>query len=132
MELNGMELKILKDGKDSHFILILSLILIRWMSEKLDGVRGYWNGQTMISKHGKEIMCPVWFIEELPKNTSLDGEFWLERGTFELTNGILHSSKDSMEWKRISFFVFDSPNSTKPYETRISDLTNILQQTPNH
>ena len=65
------------------------------MSEKLDGVRGYWNGQSMISKHGKEIICPQWFIDQLPKNDiSLDGEFWLGRGTFELTNGTLHSSKD--------------------------------------
>ena len=56
------------------------------MSEKLDGVRGYWNGQSMISRQGKEISCPQWFIDQFPKNISLDGEFWLGRGTFELTN----------------------------------------------
>jgi DNA ligase 1 len=37
------------------------------MSEKLDGVRGYWNGQSMISRYGKEIICPTWFIEQLPR-----------------------------------------------------------------
>src|SRR5271165_34675 len=102
------------------------------MSEKLDGIRGYWNGQTMISRNGKEIMCPAWLTEQLPNNISLDGEFWLGRGTFELTNGILQSFKDSMDWKRITFLVFDSPNSIKPYESRVSDLYNLQEQTPNH
>src|SRR6185437_10219019 len=102
------------------------------MSEKLDGVRGYWNGQSMISRHGKEIICPQWFIDQFPKNISLDGEFWLGRGTFELTHGILQSSKDSIDWKRVVYFVFDSPNSTKPYESRICDLDNLLQQSSNN
>ena len=100
------------------------------MSEKLDGVRGYWNGQSIISKHGNEITCPQWFIDQLPNNISLDGEFWIGRGTFELTNGILNSSKDSINWKRITLMIFDIPNSIKPYESRICDLNNnlLLQQ----
>lgn len=102
------------------------------MSEKLDGVRGYWNGQSMISRHGKEISCPQWFIDRLPKDISLDGEFWIGRGSFELINGILQSSEDSIDWKRISFFVFDLPNSNEPYEVRMCDLDNLLQQTSNY
>jgi DNA ligase-1 len=98
----------------------------------LDGVRGYWNGQTIISKHGKEIMCPTWFIDQFPKDNSLDGEFWLGRGTLELTNRILQSSKESLDWKRVIFVVFDFPNSKEPYEIRIRDLNNLLHQQPSN
>jgi DNA ligase 1 len=95
------------------------------MSEKLDGIRSYWNGKNMISRHGKEIKCPVWFIEQFPTNISLDGEIWFGRGTLEFVNEILNSSKDLIEWKGIYFMIFDLPNSNEPYEIRIRDLSNI-------
>lgn len=97
----------------------------RWMSEKLDGVRAYWNGKTLISRNGKEIECPNWFIEHLPIDISLDGELWLGKGSFELVNGILKSFKDSIEWKNIIFMIFEFPNSNEPYEIRIRNLENL-------
>ena len=48
----------------------------RWMSEKMDGVRAYWNGEKMISRQGTVIPCPLWFISALPTNISFDGELW--------------------------------------------------------
>jgi ATP-dependent DNA ligase len=53
--------------------IFIKLFKYRWMSEKLDGVRAYWNGQKLISRHSKEILCPNWFTQELNK-ISLDGE----------------------------------------------------------
>ena len=50
------------------------------MSEKMDGVRAYWNGEKLISKQAKDISCPNWFIEGLPKEVKLDGELWMGRG----------------------------------------------------
>src|SRR5690606_18890098 len=44
-----------------------------WVSEKLDGVRGYWNGQVLVSRTGTPIDAPDWFIAGLP-DTALDGE----------------------------------------------------------
>ena len=32
-----------------------------WVSEKLDGVRGYWNGQQLISRKGNPFSAPKWF-----------------------------------------------------------------------
>lgn len=48
----------------------------RWMSEKFDGVRAYWDGQKMYSKQGKILAIPQFFADYLPR-VPLDGELWL-------------------------------------------------------
>ena len=53
-----------------------------WMSEKLDGVRCYWNGATFLSRNSKPYSVPPFFIENLPKTVSLDGELWIARKKF--------------------------------------------------
>ena len=45
----------------------------RWISEKMDGVRAYWNGEKLLSRHDKKFECPDWFIEGIPKGLKLDG-----------------------------------------------------------
>jgi DNA ligase-1 len=96
------------------------------MSEKMDGVRAYWNGKKMISKHGKKIFCPDWYTLEFPTHVSLDGELWLDRGTFELLNAILNSKGNSdISWKNIHFVVFDLPSSSEPYEIRMREIENL-------
>src|SRR5678810_639066 len=37
-----------------------------WMSEKLDGVRAYWDGKQFLSRQGNIYYAPDWFIEGLP------------------------------------------------------------------
>jgi DNA ligase-1 len=98
---------------------------LRWISEKLDGVRAHWNGSAIVSKHGKGIWCPDWFIENFPANISLDGELWCNRGAFELLNGVLGSAEDSLSWKQISYMIFDLPSSEEPFEIRMRDLKNM-------
>jgi DNA ligase-1 len=44
-----------------------------WMSEKLDGVRGYWTGSQMISRSGQAFVTPPWFTRDFP-SVPLDGE----------------------------------------------------------
>lgn len=53
------------------------------MSEKLDGVRCYWNGKQMYSRNGNLFYPPKWFKELLPKNLALDGELWTKRDDFQ-------------------------------------------------
>ena len=83
----------------------------------------------LISRQGSTMKCPSWFIEQLPKEFSLDGELWSGRGTFETLMKTLNSN-DSLGWKMIQIIVFDSPNSREPYETRIRNLSNLAL--PNH
>ena len=52
------------------------------MCEKLDGFKVYWNGTKFYSKHGKEIVAPTYFTNELPP-VPLDGELWMGRGNLD-------------------------------------------------
>lgn len=51
------------------------------MSEKLDGVRCYWNGKTMYTRNGNPFYAPKWWVAKLPE-IALDGELWTERDDF--------------------------------------------------
>ena len=48
-----------------------------WMSEKLDGVRAYWDGKQFLSRLGNLYHAPAWFIAGLP-DVPLDGELWID------------------------------------------------------
>ena len=37
-----------------------------WLSEKLDGVRAYWDGEKMLSRLGNAFKTPDWFTDHLP------------------------------------------------------------------
>ena len=96
-----------------------------WLSEKMDGIRAYWNGKKLYSKKGNEIKAPKYFTQELPK-TALDGELWVGRRTFEILMGLQNSS----DWKNIKYVVFDLPDSTEPIEKRIEMLK--IARLPHH
>ncbi len=51
------------------------------MSEKLDGIRCFWNGSQMYSRNGNRFFCPKWFVEKWPR-CCLDGELWTKREHF--------------------------------------------------
>jgi hypothetical protein len=40
------------------------------MSEKLDGVRAFWNGTQLISRLGNRFFAPEWFVAGLPRAAS--------------------------------------------------------------
>ena len=55
-----------------------------WLvSEKLDGVRARWDGQTLWFRSGHPVAAPDWFLAGLPRGVAIDGELWMGRGTFE-------------------------------------------------
>ncbi len=93
----------------------------------MDGVRAYWNGMNLMSKHGKEILCPNWFTSELPhKEITLDGELWLGRGTLEVLTSLIHSpSESNIVWKNVLFLVFDLPSSKESYEGRMCSISRL-------
>ena len=94
------------------------------MSEKLDGIRTYWNGEMLESKQGNKIECPNWFVEDLPKDISLDGELWMGRKSFEAVVATINSL-DENNWKSVKYMVFDIPKSVKPFENRMDDLKKL-------
>ena len=99
------------------------------ISEKLDGVRGYWDGKNLYSRSGRKIAAPDWFIQHFPKYP-LDGELWIKRGAFEQISAIIRKTQATdAEWSRVLFMVFDLPAETTPfagrYDKAVNELTGI-------
>jgi DNA ligase 1 len=98
-----------------------------FMSEKLDGVRAYWDGQQIISRQGNLYHAPDWFLETLPP-VALDGELWLDRKAFQRTVSIVRRQDKSEHWRQISFLVFDAPDLTVSFEERQAYLQETLAE----
>lgn len=99
-----------------------------WVSEKLDGIRCYWNGENLLSRNGKKIHAPDWFIKNFPKQT-LDGELWIARGSFSLlSKTVLDHKPDAKLWKQVSYQVFDLPNNPAPFELRQAQLKKTIER----
>ncbi len=98
-----------------------------WVSEKLDGVRAFWNGKNFISRQGNTFHAPEWFLSPLPK-TVLDGELWMGRGKFERLSGIVRrQSPDDSDWKNIKFMIFDLPDNRQTFDRRLKQLKKIVR-----
>jgi DNA ligase-1 len=98
------------------------------ISEKLDGVRAIWDGQTLRFRSGKEIHAPRWFVEGLPKQ-SLDGELWLGRGSFERLSGIVRRDKpDDAEWRKVRYMVFELPGAEGSFHKRFELIKQTVRQ----
>ncbi|PAV17191.1 DNA ligase mRNA capping enzyme [Pyrrhoderma noxium] len=89
-----------------------------WVSEKLDGVRVFWDGKRMLSRLGNPFFPPDWFIECLPRDVTLDGELFGGRGQFQSTVSIV-KTPNTPRWREITFQVFDVPSmKEQPFEER--------------
>lgn len=95
------------------------------MSEKMDGVRAYWNGEKLLSRQGKEIDCPEWFVRAMPSGIRLDGELWMGRGTFNNLLRILNSKEDLWRKEEIKYVLFDIVDSKLEYEQRLEKLRQL-------
>lgn len=101
-----------------------------WVSEKLDGIRAYWNGRQLLTRSGRPIYAPSWFVQNLPA-TPLDGELWIGRGQFQkLASIVLDKIPKDLEWEQVGFYVFDLPNSKLPFEARQTRLDNLIARSP--
>jgi DNA ligase-1 len=90
-----------------------------WMSEKLDGVRAYWDGKQFLSRLGNVFHAPDWFVEGLP-DVPLDGELWGGRKKFQRTVSIARRQDKSADWRELTYVVFDAPTMDAPFEERLA------------
>lgn len=88
------------------------------MSEKYDGVRGYWDGQQLLSKNGKKFYPPREFVQNLPP-FPMEGELWGGRDTFEKTVSIVNKQYSHSGWLQLKFAIFDVPKSHLAFVDRI-------------
>lgn len=98
-----------------------------WLSEKLDGVRAWWDGTRFLSRNGNCYFAPEWFTAGLP-NIPLDGELWIGRKQFQQTVAVVRRQNGGDAWRRVRYVVFDAPQVGGPFEDRLSQL-NLLVRT---
>jgi len=96
-----------------------------WMSEKLDGVRAYWDGKQFLSRQGNIYHAPDWFIEGLP-SVPLDGELWIDRKKFQRTVSIVRRQDKNDLWNEVKYLVFDAPAFGGGFEDRLEFLKETL------
>lgn len=87
----------------------------------MDGVRGYWNGDQLMSRHGNDLRAPKWFIQGLPTEFALDGELWMGMGTTHENIMTVLKSKNG-DWNQIGYHLFDIPSSFGTYEERMKEM----------
>jgi DNA ligase-1 len=99
-----------------------------WISEKLDGIRAYWDGRQLWFRSGRSIQAPGWFTRGFP-GTALDGELWLGRGQFEQLSGIVRKTKPvDEEWRGVRYMLFELPDSPGNFSERIDKLKTLTNQ----
>jgi DNA ligase-1 len=92
-----------------------------YVSEKLDGIRGRWNGSALITRSGNIINAPTWFIKNFPQQT-MEGELWLARNSFAKTASIILRKTPNEDWRNIKFMLFDLPEHKGTFSERLSEL----------
>lgn len=77
------------------------------MSEKLDGVRGYWNGKQLLTRQGQPLSPPAYFIKDFPP-FSFKGD----------------------GWEKLKLYVFDVPDAEGNLFERLAKLKAYLVEHP--
>jgi len=103
-----------------------------WVSEKLDGVRAYWDGERLFSRGGHLIRAPDRFTAAFPP-VALDGELWLGRGRFAEMSGLArrHTPRPAA-WRGVRYMVFDLPPgeaaTDDDFSARLGRLRNLVAE----
>jgi len=116
---NLMHARLWQNGLDPSGYLV---------SEKMDGVRAYWDGQSLRFRSGLAIAAPAWFTSALPK-ASLDGELWLGRGRFDELSGLVrrHTPVEA-DWRAVRFMIFDLPGESGSFSERAQRIRVLLAE----
>jgi DNA ligase-1 len=99
-----------------------------FVSEKYDGVRGYWDGRRLLTRGGNAIAAPAWFTAGWP-TTPMDGELWAGRGQFEnAVSTVRQGVPEDAAWRALRFMVFDLPAQGGAFEARLAALQTTVAQ----
>jgi DNA ligase-1 len=109
-------------------------ISLYYVSEKLDGVRGYWDGKQLLTRQGNIINSPDWFTQHWPQ-FPIDGELWLERGKFQSLFSCVskHNPEENKKiscWRDVRFMIFDLPKHQGDFNERVNQMQHLVIQAP--
>ena len=100
------------------------------MSEKLDGVRAYWDGRNLRSRNGKILAVPEGWSTHFP-SFALDGELYTARGEFEkIQSTVMDKTPSVAAWSEIKFHIFDVPEASGGLLERLSELEKFIVKNP--
>lgn len=100
-----------------------------WVSEKLDGVRGHWDGRRLRTRSGSGIAVPAWFTAGWPP-VPMDGELWVGRGRFEQVSATVRAAPaGDPAWREVRFMVFDLPAHGGRFQARVGSIRALLAAT---
>ena len=117
------------------------------MSEKLDGIRCYWDGRFFYTRNDNRIDAPQWVIDQMPTNVKLDsllrsaqqttvnksgalvldGELYCGRQKFDICMGI-KSNAGHDAWKEAKYHVFDILGVNEPFEKRVEMIVDVAKE----
>lgn len=93
------------------------------VSEKFDGVRACWDGQTLWHRSGQRVPVPAEFLRCLPAGVALDGELWLGRGRFDELGSLLRRADPAdSRWGELQYLIFELPGAPGPFEQRARQI----------
>ena len=123
-----------------------------WWSEKLDGMRAFWDGGVtrgmpksevpwantdkdsryvdiqvssgLWSRYGNVIHAPDPWLDKLPRNVLLDGELYAGHKRHQSLMSIVKDIIPGPGWDDVSFMAFDSPPVAKIFENGVLNNTN--------
>jgi len=99
-----------------------------WLSEKLDGMRGYYNGTQLLTRQGHLIHSPKWFTKYWP-NKVMDGELWIKREYFQQTISCVRKKVvDETCWQMVRFMIFDLPEHGGSFTERVTAMQKLTKQ----
>ena len=102
-----------------------------WLaSEKLDGVRAYWDGRNLLSRNGKILAAPEGWSAHFP-SFALDGELYTARSEFEkIQSTVMDKTPSIAAWSEVKFYVFDVPEAGGGLLERLSELKKFILKNP--
>lgn len=96
-----------------------------WISEKFDGVRGYWDGAQLWTRGGQRVTPPAWFTAGWPSE-ALDGELWAGHGAFAAAvSTVRQQNAGDAAWRQMRYQVFDLPAHGGPFDARLAALNQL-------
>jgi len=100
------------------------------MSEKLDGIRGYWDGKKLRTKAGYVIHVPKYFIHNFPP-FALDGELWIKRNAYEEVACVVLDEIPSKGWQKVTYNIFEVPKAEGNFSQRLAKAKSWFKAHPN-
>ncbi|OAN11740.1 ATP-dependent DNA ligase [Photobacterium jeanii] len=102
------------------------------ISEKLDGIRAFWDGKHFVTRSGNKLNAPEWFVQGFP-SIPLDGELWAGRSGFQhVARTVLDTQPKDEDWQRITFMVYDTPTPNMSFADRYQLLHDKITTLNHH